>query len=329
MTSRRAFLGLGAAGAAVGLGAPPRPALAQAKEAAVARVAVLTPGTRVWEPFTQALRELGYVEGRNLVLDFRNGSYDFQQLRKLAQELVADKPDVIVAESTPAALAAKAVTTTIPIVIVNVSDPLGVGLVESLARPGGNITGLTDHGVEISTKSVQLLREIVPNATRLGVLMADNPLHATQLREIEAAAAQAGLSVLPVKAVREADLESAFASLVAKRADALIVLAGVHDGSTERNSRLTGLAAKAKLPAIYELQYMPAVGGLMSFGPDIPDSRKVAAAYVARILRGARTSDLPVQRPAKFRLVINAKTARSLGLAIPQSLLIQAAEVIE
>jgi putative tryptophan/tyrosine transport system substrate-binding protein len=329
MTSRRAFLGLGAAGTAVGLAAMPPVAFAQATGSAVHRVAVLTPGTRVWEPFAQALRELGYVEGRNLVLDFRHGSYDFHQLRKLAQELMADKPDVIVAESTPAALAAKAATTTTPIVIVNVSDPLGVGLVESLARPGGNITGLTDHGVEISTKSVQLLREIVPRARRLGVLMADNPLHATQLREIEATATVAGLSVEPVKAPREADLESAFSFLATRGVDALIVLAGVHDGSTERNARLTGLAAKANMPAIYELQYMPAVGGLMSFGPDIPDSRRVAAAYVARILRGARTSDLPVQRPARFRLVINARTARALGLSIPQALLIQAAEVIE
>ena len=325
MTSRRALLTFAAAGWLL----MPRLALAQARGTGVARVAVLTPGTRVWEGFAPALRELGYVEGRNLVLDFRHGSYDFQQLRNLAQELIAEKPDVLVAESTPAALAAKAVAGTTPIVIVNVSDPVGVGLVESLARPGGNITGLTDHGVEIATKSVQLLREMVPKAVRLGVLMGDNPLHATQLREIETAAAQAGLSIVAVKAVRETDLESAFSSLVAKGADALIVLAGVHDGSTERNARLTGLAAKAKLPAIYELQYMPAVGGLMSFGPDIPDSRKVAAAYVARILRGARTSDLPVQRPAKFRLVINAKTARSHGLAIPQSLLIQAAEVIE
>lgn len=328
MTSRRTVVVFCATGAAAGL-SPAAPRLAQESGPAAARVAVLTPGTRVWEEFTRALRTHGYVEGRNLVLDFGHGSYDFQQLRKLAQELVAGKPDVIVAESTPAALAAKAATQTTPIVIVNVSDPEGVGLVESLARPGGNITGLTDHGVEISTKSVQLLREIVPKATRLGVLMADNPLHATQLREIEAAAAVAGLAVVPVKAVREADLESAFSSLATRRADALIVLAGVHDGSTERNARLTGLAARWKLPAIYELQYMPAVGGLMSFGPDIPDSRRVAAAYVARILRGTRTSELPVQRPAKFRLVINASTARALGLPIPQSLLIQAAEVVE
>jgi putative ABC transport system substrate-binding protein len=327
MTSRRTLLSFGAAGTAVALSALPRIAFAQAKP--VARVAVLTPGTRVWEGFAPALRELGYAEGRNLVLDFRHGNYDFQQLRKLAQELMAGKPDVVVAESTPAALAAKAVAGTTPIVIVNVSDPVGVGLVESLARPGGHITGLTDHGVEISTKSVQLLREMVPKATRLGVLMADNPLHATQLREIEGAAAQAGLSVVPVKAVREADLESAFSSLVTQKADALIVLAGVHDGNTERNARLTGLASKASLPAIYELPYMLAVGGLMSFGPDIPDSRRVAAEYVARILRGARTADLPVQRPAKFRLVINARAARALGLAIPQALLIQAAEVIE
>ena len=325
MTSRRALLAL----AAAGWTSTPRLALAQAQGTRAARVAVLTPGTRVWEGFALALRELGYVEGRNLVLDFRHGSYDFQQLRKLAQELVAEKPDVLVAESTPAALAAKAVAGTTPIVIVNVSDPAGVGLVESLARPGGNITGLTDHGVEIATKSVQLLREMVPSAARIGVLMADNPLHATQLREIEAAAVPAGLAVVPARAPRESDLDSAFASLVAQGADALVVLAGVHDGNTERNTRLAGLAAKSKLPAIYELPYLPAVGGLMSFGPDIPDSRRVAAAYVARILRGARTSELPVQRPAKFRLVNNSRTARSLGLQIPQSLLIQAAEIIE
>lgn len=329
MTSRRIFLGFGAAGTAVVLAVVPRATFAQPKGPALARVAVLTPGTRVWEDFTHALRELGYAEGRNLALDFRHGTYDFQQLRKLAQELMAGKPDVIVAESTPAALAARAAAGTTPIVIVNVSDPVGVGLVQSLARPGGNITGLTDHGVEVSTKSVQLLREMVPKAARLGVLMADNPIHAIQLREIEAAATAVGLTVVPAKAARESDLESAFASFVAGRADALVVLAGVHDGSTERNARLTGLAAKAKLPAIYELQFMPAVGGLMSYGPDIPDSRKVAAAYVARILRGAPTSDLPVQRPAKFRLVINARTARALGLAIPQSLLIQAAEIVE
>jgi putative ABC transport system substrate-binding protein len=327
MTSRRTVLWL--ALAAGGLTRLAGTAFAQPKASSVARVAVLTPGTRAWEPFTQTLRELGFVEGANLVLDFRHGTYDFEQLRKLAQDLVAARPDVIVAESTPAALAAKMATRTIPIVIVNVSDPQGAGLVETLARPGGNITGFTDHGVELSTKSVELLHEIVPTATRLGVLMADNPLHTTQLREIESAAALTGLVVVPVKAAREADLESAFASLVEKKADALIVLAGVHDGSTERNARLTGLAAKAKLPAVYELHFMTAVGGLMSFGPDIPDSRKVAAAYVARILQGARASDLPVQRPTRFRLVINARTARSLGLRIPQSLQIQAAEIIE
>lgn len=325
MTSRRALLAL----AATGWPLMPPAALAQPRGAGVARVGVLTPGTRVWEGFAPALRDFGFVEGRNLVLDFRHGSYDFQHLRKLAQELMAEKPDVLVAESTPAALAARAVAGTTPIVIVNVSDPVGVGLVESLARPGGNITGVTDHGVEISTKSVELLREMVPGVRRLGVLMADNPLHATQLREIEAAAGSAGLLAVPARAVREADLESAFSRLVEKGADALIVLAGVHDGNTERNTRLAGLAAKAKLPAIYELPYLPAVGGLMSFGPDIPESRKVAAAYVARILRGARTSDLPVQRPTKFRLVINARTARALGLGIPQSLRIQAAELIE
>lgn len=327
MTSRRTILWL--AVAASGATRLAGPALAQARGSAVARVAVLTPGTRVWEPFTQTLRELGYVEGTSLALDFRHGSYDFGHLRKLADELVAARPDVIVAESTPAALAARAATRTIPIVIVNVSDPEGAGLVASLARPGGNITGLTDHGVEISTKSVQLLREIVPRAQRLGVLMADNPLHATQLREIETAAASTGLAVVPVKAASEADLESAFSSLVEKKADALIVLAGVHDGSTERNARLTGLAAKARLPAIYELRYMTAVGGLMSFGPDIPESRRVAAAYVARLLQGARAADLPVQRPSRFRLVINAKTARALGLRIPQALQIQADEIIE
>lgn len=329
MNSRRHFVCFGIGVAAATLTWLPRIALAQAKERRSYRVAILTPGTRVWEPLAQTLQELGYAEGENLTLDFRHGTYDFEQLRKLAQELMAGKPDVIVAESTPAALAAKSAAAATPIVIVNVSDPVGAGLVQSLARPGGNITGLTDHGVEVSRKSVQLMLEMVPKARRLGVLMADNPLHATQVREIEAAAVTIGVTVLPVKAVHETDLESAFSSFVADKADALIVLAGVHDGSTARNTRLTALAAKARLPAIYELQFMPAVGGLMSFGPDIPDSRRVAAGYVARILRGERPAELPVLRPEKFRLVINASTARDLGLRIPQSLVIQAAEILQ
>ena len=278
--------------------------------------------------FRMTLRDLGYIEGQNLILEIRGADERSERLPALGVELVALKPDVIVADSTPAALAAKHATATIPIVMVNVSDPVAVGLVASLARPGGNITGLATLGIEMATKQVDVLRTLVPGATRVAVLMSDNPVHRLELRAIEEAAKRIGLTTLPTM-VRSADeLEEAFASMARQKAGALIWLGGAPLSSEQKEGKLIDLAAKARLPTLYGNRWSVEAGGLLGYGPNPMRGFKAAAIYVDKILKGAKPANLPVQQPTEFELVINLKTAKALGLTIPQSSLVRA-EVIE
>jgi putative tryptophan/tyrosine transport system substrate-binding protein len=274
--------------------------------------------------FRLRLQELGYVEGRNLILDMRRADGDLARLPGLAAELVSLRPDVIVAGATPATAAARKATSSIPIVMLAAGDPVGTGFVKSLARPGGNITGLSYMTPDFTAKSLELLRLIVPGAKRIAVLMSANPAHAPLVREAHALAQTSGLQIVPVTATAEADLEQAFEKMGTEKCDALLVLA---DQRTTR--RIVELAAKIRIPAIYQVSYFVRIGGLLSYGPDTVDMFRQAAVYVDRILKGAAPAELPVEQPTKFELRINLKTAKALGLTIPESILVRADEVIE
>ena len=275
---------------------------------------------------TRALNDLGYVEGRNLTIDVRQADGKDERLSDLAAELVALKPDVIVAVTTVATKAAQEATKTIPIVIVQVSDPVGSGFVASLARPGGNITGVTDFGIDLAPKYVELANTIAPGATRIGLLMSDNPLRPAMQKAMEDAATSRGFTLLPAMDRSDAELEQAFASLTKEKAGALIVFGGGPMGL--QAIRIAELAAKAKLPTVYPDRYFVTKGGLLSYGPSYPQMYKMAATFVDRIFKGAKPSDLPVEQPTLFNMSINDKAVKALGITIPQSILINA-EVIQ
>jgi putative ABC transport system substrate-binding protein len=278
------------------------------------------------EAFRQRLRQLGYAEGERVLIDYRSAEGRDDRFPALAEELVRRKVDLIVARGTPAALAAKHATTTIPVIITGVGDPVGQGVVASLARPGANVTGLSAAVTEIYPKRVQLLTELVPKAARIAVLFnMSNPALPPQWREIEKATRSRGIEPLLLDVRKAADLEPAFDAAIRAHADALIV--GI-DTLTQANQRLiVGLAARHGLPAIYASAEF--AGGLISYGVNYPDQYRRAAEYADRILRGARPADLPVEEPATFELVINRATARALGLTIPRALLLRADTVIE
>ena len=329
MIDRRAFL---AATGAVLLAAP---LAAEAQQAGrVPRIAWLGGQARETahpyvRAFQQGLKDLGWVEGQNIVIEWRFSGGRAELLPDLAAELVRLRVDLIVVPSSPAALAAKNATKTIPLVTVALGDPVALGLVASLAQPGGNITGLTNSvGPEIAGKQLELLKEVVPKVSRMAVLWNPNTRgNALALRETEIAARALGLELQPLEARSLNDFDRAFAAMTAKRAGALLVLGDVMF-STHRN-RLADLAAKRRLPAMYPARESVEAGWLMSYGPNTLELFRRAATYVDRILKGAKPADLPVEQPTKFELVINLKTAKSLGLTIPQSLLLRADEVIQ
>jgi len=277
--------------------------------------------------FRKELRDLGYVEGQNLVIDLRSTEGKVERFPILAAELVALKPDVIVTFATEGTLAAKRAAPTIPIVMVQVSDPVGSGLISSLARPGGNITGVSDYDVEAAAKFVELAHLITPNAGRIGVLMADNPVHPVQLKAIEAAAKSIGLATVANTDRSNDDLERAFASLAKDNVGPLIVLGGARHGALR--GRIAELALKYAMPTVFGSRAYVEEGGLMSYGANPAAAYKLAVSYVDKILKGAKPADLPVEQPTRFELVINLKTAKALGITIPQSLLLRADEVIE
>jgi putative ABC transport system substrate-binding protein len=273
-----------------------------------------------------ALGELGYVEGRNVIFDSRWAEGKTERLPELAAELAASKPDVIVAMTTQATLAAKRAAGAVPIVMINVTDPVGLGLVASLAHPGGNVTGLTDFGFELSLKSIELARELIPKATRIAVLVSDNPVHPYQLREIQNAAKRFEVTIVAASAMTADALESAITFAKAS-ADVMIVLGGgLQSGNREK---ICELAKKLKLPTIANVRPYVIAGALASYGQKVLPQYRLAATYVDKILKGARPADLPVEQPIGFELVINLSTARALGLVIPQSLLLRANEVIQ
>ncbi|PYN83227.1 MAG: ABC transporter substrate-binding protein [Candidatus Rokuibacteriota bacterium] len=280
------------------------------------------------DPLLEMLRDLGYVEGQSITFEYRRSEGRSERLPDLAAELVRLKVDVIVSYGTPATRAAQQATTGIPIVMVGIGDPLRTGLVASLGRPGGNITGNTILGPEIVTKRLQLLKEAIPKLSRVTLIYnPTNPSNALNLQELRAAAPTLGVTLQSVKVSRPDEFEGAFAALTTERPDALIVTADpLHQLHIKQ---IVAFTAKRRLPAMYQEQENVIAGGLISYGPSIPEFFRRAAVYVDRILKGAKPADLPVEQPTKFELVINLKTAKALGLTIPQTLLLRADQVIE
>jgi len=301
---------------------PPKPA----------RVGVLASSTEAnFEPsvrvFREALQAAGWVEGRNLTLDVRYPGEQYARLPELAAELVRLKVDVLASLGTPATLAAKRATTTIPIVMESLSDVVAIGLVVNLARPGGNITGMSGFAPELSGKRLELIREIFPRAERIAVLAnRANPATAPVLRATESAGQQMRMKLRILDVRQPAELGAAFDTMRREHTDALVLVADPLLFS--ERPRIIQLAARHRLPAVYEMRLFPEAGGLLSYGPLSQERFQRMALYVDRILRGARPGELPVERPTTFELVINLNTAKALGVTIPQSLLLRADEVI-
>lgn len=329
--------------AAFVLGVLAAPALEAQPAPRVHRLGLLLTGTPPdpnVEAFSEGLRELGYVEGRNIAIDYRWAGGRFELWPDLARALVGAKVDVIVTQSTPAAFAARRATTTIPIVMAFAADPVGTGLVASLPRPGGNVTGLTTLAPTLSAKRLEILKEIFPRASRIAVLRISRPTNtpADELlwkgaedlfwSETERAGQALGLQLLPVKASRPDQYRDAFVTFGRGKADALVTLGDFVLTASQR-SEIVALAFQSKLPAIYQGKESVDLGGLISYGPSLPAMHRRAASFVDKILKGAKPADLPVEQATKFDLVVNLKTARALGLTIPQPVLVRADQVIE
>jgi putative ABC transport system substrate-binding protein len=326
MIDRRSFMASIAGGLVIAR------SVAEAQPAAkVYRVGILLVATAetvapLVHALTEGLRDLGYVEGRNVVFERRYADGRLERLPDLAAELVRLRVDVIVTGSNIHVAAVQRATATIPIVFVAVGDPVGSGFIANLARPGGNVTGLTSEASrEIQAKNLALLKEIVPGLSRVGVL--GQVLSQDGFAALEAAARQLNVALEVVDVRSPDDFEGAFAAMVGKRVGAVIVGGGPL--TYMRRQQIADLALKHRLPAIQVLNEFAQAGLLMSYGPNLPDMYRRAARYVDKILRGAKPAELPVEQPSKFELVINLKTARALGLTIPQSLLLRADEVIQ
>jgi ABC-type uncharacterized transport system substrate-binding protein len=317
---------------ALGLFAAPLVAEAQQPEKVyrigVLVLAPLSARPQQWEAFRQGLREHGYLEGRNVVIEFRSADGKPERLAELAAQLTQASMDVIVGSGTPPVQALQGATRTIPIVMANVGDPVGAGIVGSLARPGGNITGLSLLATELSAKRLELLKEALPRLARVAVLW--NPNNASvhlKFRETVSAARLLGLQLQSLEARVPGDLETQFQAAARVRTDALIT-ADDQFLSSQR-VKIVSLAMHHRLPVASEFREFAEAGGLCSYGPSLTDLARRTAIYVDRILKGAKPADLPVEEPTKFELVINLKTAKALGLTIPRSLLLQADQVIE
>jgi len=302
--------------------------------ARIPKVAYLTSGSQVRvahlvAAFRQGLRELGYVEGKTVLLEVRHSEAMAERLPLLARELVALKPDVIVATNDLAIAAVRRETQTIPIVMAFSSDPAGAGFVASLARPGGNVTGLSNLSPEISGKRLELLREVVPGLSRVALLWnPDSRGNLLDYKETEAAARSLHVELQSVELSRVEDLDRAFSAVTKGRAEALIVSLG-NPITVSRQDQVASFAQRSRLPSIYGAREYVDSGGLMSYGPSVADLFRRAAIYVDRILKGAKPADLPVEQPTKFELVINFKTAKAIGLTMPPSLLRRADHVIQ
>jgi putative tryptophan/tyrosine transport system substrate-binding protein len=321
---RRAFL--------AGLAAWPLVARAEQRAEKVWRVGYLSPGTSasnaagviMSEAFRIKLQDLGYIEGKNLKFDVRRAEQDYTRLPGLAAELVSLAPDVIVGSFDPATAALQRATSSIPIVMVSVADPIGSGFVKSLAKPGGNITGLSNQNLDMTAKTLEILHAAVPNAKRIAVLMSPTISHQTMIQEAYAAAGMLGLTIVPVMARTPDDWEDAFERMHKENCDALVVLS-----DPRQVRKLVELTTAWRLPAIYQQAGFVDMGGLLSYSGATPEMFKQAAIYVDKILRGARPADLPVEQPTRVELEVNLKTAKTLGLTIPDSVLARADKVIE
>jgi putative ABC transport system substrate-binding protein len=324
---RRAFIGA----LAGGLLAAPLAAEAQQPGGKKSRIGVLmnlySPDAAPPQALQQGLRDLGYVEGQNLVIDWRYQLGRADRLPTLAAELVHLKPDVIIADATGAVRAAMQATSTIPIVMASSADAVGTRLVPNLGRPGGNVTGVTIMLDEMSAKRLQLLKEAVPSVSRVAILWDPAlPWHPAMLKNVEAAAPSLRLQPIAIAVRSRGDFGNAFAEIASARVDALFVSETM---TPSARRQIVDFAAKNRQPTMFMNGDYVAAGGLMSYAPDFSDTFRHAARYVDKILKGARPGDLPVEQPTKFDLVINLKTAKALGLTIPQSLLQRADQVIE
>jgi ABC-type uncharacterized transport system substrate-binding protein len=306
----------------------PRAAPAQQRRFKIGLLATGADATFFTEPFMRGLEELGYMEGKNLVIERKSAEGNAARLKEFAADLVRQQVNVIVTVGTPAGFAAKEATTTIPIVLGANSDPVGVGLVASLARPGGNITGNSLMAPQLSAKRLDILRALSPGISRFAILWdSSNPGMAQRVRETEIAADQSHVFLHAVGPRNADELDTAFADLLKQRPDALLVTT---EAFTRRYlSRILDFASSNKIPALFEDSSYVEAGGLMSYGPDYKAVFRTAATLVVRILKGARPADLPVQQPTKFELVINLKTARALGLEVPANILALADRTVE
>jgi len=325
---RRAFLGTLAGGLLAA------PLAAEAQQAGTRRIGLLDTSSpsparvQLWETLRQRLRELGYLEGQNVAFESRFGEGNPDQLPRLAAELVRLKVDVIVTSGTPATQAAKQATRTIPIVMTNNADPVGAGLVASLARPGGNVTGLTAQDADLGGKRLEFFLQVVPKGSRLALLIDEtNPGTVLIAKGTQAAAVALGLQLQSLGVRDPGGLDSAFSAMKESRAGALIV-----ESSSMLftwRTRLADLALKNRHPTMFALSQHAEAGGLMAYAADFSDLFRRAATVVDKILKGAKPADLPIEQPTKWEFVINLKTAKALGLTIPQSLLQRADQVIE
>jgi putative tryptophan/tyrosine transport system substrate-binding protein len=318
---RREFITL------LGTAAAAWPLAASAQQRPTPRIGIIDQSP-IWDHFRRGLSELGYVDGRNIVIEYRSAQGQPDQLAAVASELAGLSVDVIVTSGSAATHTAQQATRTIPIVMIAIGDPIRAGFVQSLARPGGNITGNTILGTEMAAKRVQLLKEFVPGVSRVGFLWnPNNASHLAYLEEWRAVAPKLGVEPLLVELGRSDQLETAFAAMMRERPDALSVTADPFHLS--QIGWIVDFVAKNRLPAIYVVKENVVAGGLMSYGPSLPDLYRRAAGYVHKILQGTQPTDLPVEQPVRFELAVNMKTANALGLTVPDALLARADEVIE
>ncbi|MEJ8855537.1 ABC transporter substrate-binding protein [Variovorax robiniae] len=324
MADRRAFIG----GVAAGVFALAFMARAQ-QRVKVFRVGTLaSTGGTAWDAFRQSMRELGYVEGRDLLIEERFAQGQPDRFSALAADLVDSKVDVIVTSSTQASLAARSATTSIPIVMALSAYPEKMGLVESLARPGGNVTGFTNVAPQLSGKRFELLLQLAPKVSRLAMLWdPSSRIEVTAMPDNKAAAAAIGMELVSVEVRGRDDYVAAFAAVKAQRADAITVNGNPVNFANAK--QITDFIVGSQLPSVFDVRLFVDAGGLLSYGTDYLDLFRRAAGYVDKIFKGAKPGDLPVQQPTKFELVINARTAKSLNLAVPSELLLRADQVLQ
>ena len=325
---RRAFITL------LGGAAAAWPLTARAQQAGkIPRIGFLGNSTAALEanvigPFRDGLRELGYEEGHNLIIEFRWAEGKYDRFPALIAELLAAKVDVIVTAGTPPTQAIKKATSTVPLVFIAVGDPVGTGIVLSLARPGGNITGVSSIAPDLDGKRLELLREVVPKLAHVAIFLnLANAFHVKSMPQLRVAAQSLDIKLQFLEVDKSVQLDDAFAAIVKKKPDALLILADrvfLHN-----RKRMMEFATQQRLPSVNAYRELVEAGGLMSYGPSYEDLHRHAAVYVDKILKGAKAADLPVEQPTKFELVINLKTAKALGLTIPTALLVAATEVIE